>query len=428
MRKIVMFTNTFAPLVGGLERSVANAHEDLGRLGHLSRVVTPAFKGADTSADGVLRLPAITGVGEKDFSIALTFSSRLDNWIEAIGPDVLHSHQPFLLGETAWRMARRRQVPLVFTHHTLYERYAHYLLVDSERTRRLVVSLTSHYANRCDVVIAPTESIRRLLIERGVTAPIEVAPSGIDLALCSSGVRERGRAMLGLRPDDDVIGNLGRLSQEKNLEYLVEVAIRVVKARPRTKLLLVGDGDRLKWTQARFAEEGLANHLVTPGILQGQAIADAYAAMDVFLFSSHTDTQGLVLAEAMAAGLPVIALDAPGSRDCVVDGVSGWLLPADADEQAFAARVQGFLDTPDRRARWTEPARRTANRYGRDACVRRLLEVYEGALANFRSSTLANGDLWEHVTERLDVDWVPFWDKLLTAFRALSGPSRSDDI
>lgn len=425
MKRIVMFTNTFAPLVGGLERSVAHAHEDLTRLGHVSRVVTPAFKGADESAGGVLRLPAITGVGEKDFSIALTLSNRLDHWLEAIEPEVLHSHQPFLLGETAWRMARRRQVPLVFTHHTLYERYAHYLLVDNERTRRLVISLTTHYANRCDVVIAPTESIRRLLLERGVAAPIEVAPSGIDLELCGRGVRERGRARLGLDPGDDVIGNLGRLSQEKNLGFLVETVISVVKRRPRTKCLLVGNGDRLAWAQARFAEEGLAGQLVTPGMLQGAAMADAYAAMDVFVFASHTDTQGLVLGEAMAAGLPVIALDAPGSRDCVIDGVSGWLLPAGASEHVFAARIRELLDAPDRRDRWAEPARRAASRFGREACVRRLLAIYEGATANFRSATPSDDDLWDQLADRLDVDWGPFWEKLLMAVRTLSG--RSDD-
>ncbi|HEY0946254.1 MAG TPA: glycosyltransferase [Opitutaceae bacterium] len=420
-----MFTNTFAPLVGGLERSVANAHEDLTTLGHLSRVVTPAFKGSEDSSGGVLRLPAITGVGEKEFSIALTLSNRLDHWLEALEPDVLHSHQPFLLGETAWRMARRRRVPLVFTHHTLYERYAHYLLVGNERMRRLVISLTTHYANRCDLVIAPTESIRRLLLERGVTVPVEVAPSGIDLELCASGVRERGRAQLGLGAEDEVIGNLGRLSQEKNLGFLVEAAIRVVKRRSRAKCLLVGDGDRLAWAQARFAEEELAERLVTPGMMHGQAMADAYAAMDVFLFASHTDTQGLVLGEAMAAGLPVIALDAPGSRDCVIDGVSGWLLPANANEDAFAGRIQDMLDMSDRRERWAAPARRAADRFGREACVRRLLEIYETASANFRSEATADDDLWGQMAERLDVDWAPFLEKVIVAFRSLSG--RSDD-
>ena len=421
-----MFTNTFAPMVGGLERSVANVHEDLTRLGHFSRVITPVFKGAEQSAGGVLRLPAIKGVGEKDFSIALPTLNLLDHWMEAIEPDVLHSHQPFLLGDTAWRISRRRNTPLVFTHHTLYERYAHYLLVDSERTRQLVIDLTSHYANRCDLVIAPTESIRSILLNRGITVPIEVAPSGIDLELYANGSRERGRSTHRLTANDEVIGHLGRLSQEKNLEYLVDAVVRVLKRRARAKFLLVGDGDRLEWTKTKFAEQGLSERLITPGLLAGDAIADAYAAMDVFAFSSQTDTQGLVLAEAMAAGLPIVALDAPGARDCVQDGKSGQLLASMASRETFATALDELLDSPERLQTLGAAARRAAQAFGRERCARRLLEVYARAIAEFRPPTHEPADLWEQLAARLDVEWTPFWDKVTTIFRAFSGRNEAE--
>lgn len=419
MKKIVMFTNTFAPLVGGLERSVATAQEDLTALGQFCRVVTPACKGAEESADGVLRLPALTGLGEKEFSIALPVA-RLDHWMEAIQPDLLHTHQPFLLGETAWRIARRRRIPVVFTHHTLYERYAHYLFVDNERTRRLMINVTTHYANRCDLVIAPTESVREILLERGVTAPVEVVPTGIELNVFGEASRELGRSALGFEASHEVIGHLGRISQEKNIECIVDAAIRVLRDRPNARFLLVGDGDRLEWARAECRSAGVADRVTTPGMLRGAAVADAYAAMDVFLFASLSDTQGLVLAEALAAGVPVIALDAPGARDCVTHGSSGWLLPADITPPEFARRVGELLEDSDRRNAMGRQARREGERFGRALCARRLLHTYERALSLYQPAPDATEDVWDQFAEKVEIDWAPMWDKLRTAVRSLA--------
>lgn len=420
MKRIVMFTNTFEPMVGGLERSVANAHEDLLSAGHFCRVVTPSFKGAEHSANGILRVPALMGIGRKEFSVPMRTSVRMEHWMEAIAPQVLHSHQPFLLGDTAWRIARLRRIPLVFTHHTLYERYAHYLLVDVERARRLVIDLTSRYANRCQLVIAPTPSVRDILIDRGVLVPIEVAPSGIDWELYAGGCAARGREMFGLRATDQVAGHLGRLSQEKNIGFLIESMLRLMHTRPNLKLLLVGDGDRLQWTRERFEQERLSDRLIAPGTLAGADVANAYAAMDVFVFASNTDTQGLVLAEAMAAGVPVVALDAPGARDCVIDQVTGQLLPAAIDEAGFALAVGTLLDDPQRSRELSTAARDHSRRYARPLCLQRLLELYERALQGYRPDDVLPIDKWDHVAERFDVEWTPFWEKVTTAVRALA--------
>lgn len=425
MRNIVMFTNTFEPMIGGLERSVASLHEDLNAAGHSCRVITPSFKGADRSSGGVLRMPALTGIGRKDFSIPLPTISRLEHWMEALEPRIVHAHQPFLLGDTAWRIARLRRIPLVFTHHTLYERYAHFLPLDEDRARRLLIELTTRYANRCGLVIAPTASVRRLLIDRGITVPIEVAHSGIDLRMYAGASRERGRAALGLPQEAEVIGHLGRVSQEKNLDYLIDVVIRVLKARPASRFLLVGDGDRLAAAIARFHEQSLSDRLVTPGVLAGSEIVDAYAAMDVFVFASQTDTQGLVLAEAMAAGVPIVALDAPGARDCVIDQEVGLLLDRNADAATFAAAVDALLRDRARLMGIAERARQTARKFDRLECMRRHLEVYARAMREYSPEEGSTGDRWDQLAERFDIDFAPFWEKLSTAFWALSGPSQS---
>jgi 1,2-diacylglycerol 3-alpha-glucosyltransferase len=417
MTRVVMFTNTFEPMVGGLERSVATAHEDLQRAGHLCRVVTPCFDAARDSRDGVLRVPALRGLGKRKFSIPLPTSRRIRHWIEALQPQLLHAHQPFLLGDTAWQLARLRQIPLVFTHHTFYERYAHCLRMDAERARRMVMDMTTQFCNRSHMVIAPTPSVRRMLLERHVVAPIEVVPTGIDVQLYGSGCRARGRVALGLQIGDEVVGHIGRLSQEKNLEYLTHAALHVLQARPRSKLLLVGEGDRRDWARAQFAAAGMGERLIAPGTLQGVALADAYAALDVFIFGSQSDTQGLVLAEAMAAGVPVVALVAPGASDCIEHERSGWLLPATLGAREFAAAIEQLLAELNQRHWLSAGARHRARSYSRSACLERLLTVYEQTLQRCAEVGCSGRD-WDALAPRWGITWKPIVEKLAVALRA----------
>lgn len=425
MTRVAMFTNTYAPMVGGIERAVANVHQDLNASGHLCRVITPVFKNAEHSADGVLRMPALTGIGEKEFSIPLPATGRLQHWMEAIEPDIVHAHQPFLLGDTAWRVARLRHIPLVFTHHTFYERYAHYLRMDPDRAFRLVTDMTTRYANRSDLVIAPTESVRSALLERGVNSPIEVAPSGIDWALFAGGSRTAGRQLLGLSAEEEVIGHVGRLAQEKNMSYLIEAVLHALERRPDAKFVLVGEGDRLDWARRRFEEASMTSRLVVPGVVLGANLADVYAALDTFVFASLTDTQGLVLAEAMAAAVPIVALDAPGARDCVVDQITGYLLPASASEQDFGERIASLLGMKGQRETFGAQAQEQSRKFSRTSCLKRLLCVYERAFAEYRTEPPAPEARWEQLAERFDVEWTPFWEKVTTAFRAF-GPAHEE--
>ncbi len=150
----------------------------------------------------------------------------------------------------------------------------------------------------------------------------------------------------------------------------------MMQQRPAVRFLLVGDGDRLSWAKARLRDAGLAERAIIPGILEGTAAADAYAAMDVFAFASLSDTQGLVLAEAMSAGLPIVALDAPGARDCVGSD-AGLLLPASSGKQSFAEACMALLDDSARRRAWSVNARAVALRFSREHCLQTLTAAYD---------------------------------------------------
>ena len=173
--KICMFTNTYLPHVGGVARSVSFFSKDLRDAGHRVLVIAPTFPGCeehDRDEAEVFRVPAIQQFNGSDFSVRIPSPFLVDENVDLFEPDVIHSHHPYLLGDAALRAARRRKLPLIFTHHTLYEEYTHYIARNPENMKRFAAFLSTNYADMCDRVVAPSQSIRHLIRKRGVTVPV----------------------------------------------------------------------------------------------------------------------------------------------------------------------------------------------------------------------------------------------------------------
>ena len=359
--KIVLISNTYTPHVGGVARSVVAFREEYLRAGHDVLVVAPAFAGQPEHEEGVVRIPALQNFNASDFSIALPLPSGLTARLEEFSPDVIHSQHPFLLGMTAFRAARMLQRPMVFTHHTLYEEYTHYVPVDSPALKSFVVELATCYANLADLVIAPSESIRALLLERGVRTPLEVIPTGVHVERFASGNGSGVRREHAIPADAFVVGHMGRLALEKNVDFLADCVIDFLQDVGNGYFLLVGSGDAEDMIVRRFRDAGLESRLKRCGVLEGPALADAMNAMNLFAFTSRSETQGMVLTEAMASGLPVVGLDASGVREVITDTVNGRLVQsenraafADAlhwvhglEREGYAALIRGARETAE---------------------------------------------------------------------------------
>jgi len=381
--KICMFTNTYLPHVGGVARSVASFTSDLRSMGHEVLVIAPTFSGTKTTiADkGILRVPAIQNFNGSDFSVRLPLPFTISEEIDAFDPDLIHSHHPFLLGDTALRTARQRKLPLVFTHHTLYEQYTHYVPFDSNTMKRFVIHLSTQYANLCTAVIAPSQSVAELLRSRGVTRPLVEIPTGVDVDFFASGRGASFRENLGIPHEAFLLGHLGRLAPEKNLRFLAEAAALFVRETEQARFVVVGDGPSAADIEAIFTREGLEDHLVLAGKRTGQELADAYAAMDLFAFASKSETQGMVLVEAMASGTPVVALDASGVREVVRDGDNGRLLAENASADAFAQALKEPFANRGSLERWSAGAKKQARQFSRQRCSEKLLSTYEAVIS-----------------------------------------------
>lgn len=401
--KIAMFTNTFTPHVGGVANSVARFTDALRARGRGVLVIAPEFAGRPDDEEDVVRVPALQNFNGSDFSVALPLKPELDARLRAFEPDILHAHHPYLLGDTALRAEPELDTPLVFTHHTFYEHYTHYTPMDSAVLRRFVVELTTRYANLSDRVIAPSGSVREILLERGVTTPVEVIPTGVDVDRFAEGDGAGFRRAHGIPPDAHVVGHLGRLAKEKNLAFLAGAVGDYLDARPDAHFLVVGDGRFREEMERRLAGRGLGERIHFPGKQTGPDAVDAYHAMDVFAFASKSETQGMVLVEAFACGVPVVALDAPGARDVLVDGENGRLV---MDESADAfVRALRALEPPDLDA-FREGARASAPRWSMARSTDRLVSLYEEVVEESGPPRRSGWAGWTAFQERMEREWA----------------------
>lgn len=404
---IVMLTNTFTPHVGGVARSIEQFTVEYRQRGHRVLVVAPEFNNQPANEVDVVRIPAIQNFNGSDFSVVLPVSGLLSDILDEFQPDLVHSHHPYLLGMTALRIARYRRLPLVFTHHTMYEQYTHYVPLNSPAFRRFVIELATHYANLCDQVFAPSESIAELLQQRGVKAPITVVPTGVDIARFAHGNGTKFRTEQGIADNAFVVGHLGRLAPEKNLAFLANVVAHFLKTNSLAQFLVVGEGPSESIIRAIFDREGLTNRLHVIGILQSTELADAYHAMDVFAFASKSETQGMVLTEAMAAGVPVIGLDAPGVREVIRDKENGRLLQHDQTINAFTEALNWLTtQTPANKQKLQEGALRTANNFSMHRSADKALASYKQLCEQAFIARPQQYDVWHKMLKLLETEWA----------------------
>ena len=407
---ILMVTNTFTPHVGGVAKSVASFTETYRQLGHRVLVIAPEFENMPEYETDVIRVPAIQNFNGSDFSVRLPIPGYVFASLDEFRPDIVHSHHPFLLGDTALLIAASFDVPLIFTHHTMHEQYTHYVPLDSPQLKRFVVQLATGYANLSDRVIAPSQSIANILEERGVKTKIEVIPTGVDVQRMSQGngstIRERMKIPHGVQ----VIGHTGRLAPEKNLKFLAEAVAEFIDCHPKVHFLVVGEGPSRNEIESVFKNFSLNSNLHFTGSLKGQDLVDSYHAMDIFAFASKSETQGMVLVEAMAAGVPVVALDAPGARDVITHNKNGWLI--DDDPATFVSALrQASLLSKEEEDKLQQALKQTVEEFSMNRSAERSLVIYTTLSSEQPCPKETEDSLWDSALRVIEEEWK-IWENI----------------
>jgi glycosyltransferase involved in cell wall biosynthesis len=358
--RVGLFTNNYLPFRGGVTTSVETLRRGLEGLGHPTWVFAPAPATPFPDGPAVVRYRGIPAPTYPGFSLPVPVSRRIARMVRDLDLDVLHAQHPFLLGPTARRLARWLDRPLVFTYHTRYEKYAHYVPAPERVVAALAVWLSCRFASAADLVVAPSESVAAILRGRGVRAPVVVVPTGIALDRFRPGDRAAARRALGWPPEARVCLYAGRLDREKSVGRVIDAFGHIAATLPDTRLVLVGQGNDAPVLAHRAQASPAAARIEFAGSLPQEHLVPYYQAADVFLFASETETQGLVLAEAHACGLPAVAVRASGVEEVVRDGETGVLAKADAQDLADAAI--GLLLDKDRRCVMASAARAVAER------------------------------------------------------------------
>jgi glycosyltransferase involved in cell wall biosynthesis len=348
--------------------------------GHEVWVFAPRFPGLADVDPRVVRFPSVPAATYPEFALAVPWAPRISRLVSSLRLDVFHAHHPFLLGPAARRFARRLGRPLVFTYHTRYEKYAHYVPLTRPLVEAAALRLSTRFAGRADVVVAPSVLVREQLGVRGVTTPIQVVPTGVDLACFRPADRRAARRALGLPAADPLLLYVGRLDREKSVDRVLLAFDRLGGTLGQAHLWLVGQGKETDSLRRIAAGLSAGDRVHFAGVRAHESLAAWYQAADLFLFASETETQGLVLAEAAACALPAVAVAAPGCDEVVRDGETGILTKA--DPAALAEAAIGLLLDAERRAAMGARARQVAEHsFDVRLQITRTLEVYADALA-----------------------------------------------
>jgi 1,2-diacylglycerol 3-alpha-glucosyltransferase len=374
--RIGLFTNNYLPFCGGVTISVETLRRGLQARGHEVWTFAPRFPGVADTEPRIVRFPSVPAATYPEFALAIPWAPPIRRQVTALDLDVFHAHHPFLLGPAARRLARRQRRPLVFTYHTRYEKYAHYVPLSRALVEAVALRVSSRFAARADAVIAPSALIRDQLRGRGVTVPIAIVPTGVDLVRFRPTVRATARQALGLPTSDPLLLYVGRLDREKSVDRVLLAFDRLAGTLGRAHLWLVGQGKEAEALRRMSTHLAAGDRVHFAGVRSHEGLATWYQAADLFLFASETETQGLVLAEAAACALPAVAVAAPGCDEVVRDGETGILTKA--DPAALAEAAIGLLLDPDRRAAMGGRARQVAEQsFDVTQQISRTLDVYE---------------------------------------------------
>ena len=375
-------SDVYFPRVNGVSTSVQTFRRDLTALGCDTWLIAPSYPEAWDDDERVLRQPSRYLFFDPEDrmmvgSAALAACRKLRGDI-----DVVHVQTPFVAHRAGVRVAHELRVPVVETYHTFFEEYLHHYLPVLPRwaLRAFARAVSRRQCDAVDAVVAPSAQLASVLRGYGVVAPVEVIPTGLSLDEFTAGDGPLFRSKFLIDPDRPMMLLVGRVAHEKNIDFVLRVLAEVRKAIPNVLLVIAGEGPALRPLERSVSAAGLAAHVLFVGYLDRRgALLDCYRAANVFVFASRTETQGLVLLEALALGVPVVSTAVLGTKE-VLEHAQGAII-VEEEVSAFAAAVVRVLRSAELQASLALDARRyVATHWSSVEMARRLLRLYEGLL------------------------------------------------
>ncbi len=390
---VAIFTNNYLPNPYGVTVSVETLRFELEKRGHTVYIFAPKWKGYQDNNPNtcplyfrcggfgrVFRYPSIDIEFKFRFPLPIPYSWRINKILKNLDIDIIHSQHPNLLGSVAARWAKKKKIPLVFTWHTLYDKYTNFIpLIPSQWAAKYIIRKAVKYANKADAVIAPTDSIIPILKNWGVKKEITAIATGIKTEEFKNADGNTIRKKYDIDDGEILLLLVSRLTEEKNVEFVFRAVKNILRENKKVKFLTVGDGYLLPKLKKFCEDNKIFNQAIFSGLIPHRETKNYYAAADIFIYGSKSETQGIIPLEASYMKLPIVAVNSTGISSLLRNNESGFL--TQENEEEFSQAVLRLIDNAELRKKIGEQAGKVAREnFTSDICVEKMLKVYREAI------------------------------------------------
>ncbi|MDU4240970.1 MAG: glycosyltransferase family 4 protein [Limosilactobacillus fermentum] len=301
---IGLFTDTYFPQLSGVATSIQTLKNALEKNGHSVFIFTTTdpHLGKGTIEPNVFRVSSVPFVSFTDRRIAFRGLFQATKIAKEVKLDIAHTQTEFSMGMIGKYVAHSLGIPAIHTYHTMYEDYLHYVLNGHLLKPYHVKQFTKAYLHNMDGVVAPSERVKETLTRYGVTIPMRIIPTGVDLTAINENPRRDVRKELGIDSNEKVILTLSRVAAEKKIDQILDVLPTVLEIEPNVKFVIAGDGPDVQPLKDQVARLSLEDYVIFAGSVEHSDVGNYYRMADLFVSASDTETQGLTYIEALAAG------------------------------------------------------------------------------------------------------------------------------
>lgn len=389
---VAMFTNNYLPFIGGVPISITRLAKGLRKKGHNVVIFAPKYpQCSPLDESNIIRCKLLLFYRTKPFDFPITniFSSDIEELFLSQNFDIIHVHHPFWMGSKGLSLGKKYGIPVILTYHTRLEKYAHNLPC-FRKTFENVIShrLIRAFSQKCQGIIAPTNSAKEYLSNIGVSKNKYVLPTGVDFDFYNNSNHKQVEALTKeYRVKSKVIlCTVSRLTKEKNIYFLLK-GIKYIKDNCSIdfKCLIIGDGPEKNNILKIIEEEELKNIVILVGSQEPKEVCNYYRASDIFIFSSQSETQGMVLLEAMAGYCPIVAIRSSGTDDVIINDYNGFKTKADV--KLWSEKVIYLMENAEILKEMSQNAYDFSRKYSIDAMAEMTVKAYYEAIAQKKNSS-----------------------------------------
>ncbi len=377
--KIAMFTNEYKPMRdSGVVNAIEAYHLGLSRLKQEVHIIAPKFPNYKDKVPNVYRYPSINLPMKTLYPLPIPYSLKISKLVRKSKFDIIHTHHPFGLGKKGCKFARKYSIPLVFTNHTMYQDYSHYIpLIHQNLAKKIIKDVHKKYLSLCDCIIAPSQYIKNKLLKIVTNSRIEVIPYGLNHELLKNYKKSNIRRLYHLE-NKKIILFLGRLGKEKNISFIIKSFKFLSKKRNDAVLVICGRGHEEKNLKNLIRNLQIQDKVSLVGNIPYSEIENYYTAADIFITASTTETGPLTVLESLFFGVPVICLKNSNMEDKIKNGYNGFLV--ERSIKSFSEKIEELLSNESLLKQLSRNAKKSSRKYDVLKVSKKLLSLYKSLL------------------------------------------------